>query len=354
MIRKTLSLFLIFFFLPLFLVTTLALSLKTTIFDKEFVKKSLVETNTYEKFYPVLAENLIKSLNEGDEFDFLEASDLETVSQKIFPQSELKSLTENIVDQLSGHLFSEKNNLEISLDLKKYKENFNPSLKTQIMGLIEKLPKCRSNTEIKLNELPKCTPNISAANLYRQTGIDNKLMEILITFPDKIIITPEAVRVEPRTAEFSLDPQSKLFMGVREVRKYTTQFDFWLAVLVAANLVGVILLLILRLPNWRSIFTWLGWTLFLSGFVTLVISLVLLFASQTALANIEMLEESVKTADLLKGLGDYIISKFTNRNMIIASTTVICGVILIVTPLLKRDRHANEESEKDLHSPPEN
>lgn len=167
--KKVLSIIIVLFLFPMAFAVFLSITAKTTVLNKEFVKKELAEQKIYEKIYnnfPEFVNAMDKKGEEGEEKiteNPLFRESMILIAQKVLLPEDIKNITETVIDGAWPWLFEGKDKLLLSQSVVSQKQK----AKTEILNFFRD----------KYNSLRVCrygeqfTGDIMSANACRPSGI---------------------------------------------------------------------------------------------------------------------------------------------------------------------------------------
>ena len=246
---------------------------------------------------------------------------------------ELQKLTESTTDLLVAYLNYDSESVQLKYDLRQYKNNFVSGFRSLVVKKLSSLPTCTSKQLQSLGsnqeQIPNCKPNgQTGESLYKQFGLDKEITQGLKTFPDEIVITNSSILVKPK-GSLDIDPNNSPISGLAGARENIANISKIRTFAAAILAVMALLILLFRLPSWRSIFSWLGSALLIGGATVTLLALALrvtpFFTSRLG----EILGFPQSISSLVTDVGSEIVVSITYQIFIISIPTLIIGIVLI-------------------------
>jgi len=336
MIRKFFALILIFVFIPIFVFTLFAQAALTSLLNPNLYKESLERTSAYERILKqALPEVIDQFPNEGESIlSLIGKKETESLLVGTIKPEELQKLTEDSIDQILPYLTLESETVKLSYNIKNYKNNFSSNIKKLLITKLTKLPVCTSNQLQSLasdpEKFPTCRPQgQNGVSLYNQLGLEKEVSTGLRNLPDEITITPESIQAKPK-GSLKTDPSNSPISGLSTARENIANISKIRTLAAAILIILALLILVLRLPSWRSIFSWLGSVLLIAGASVTLLAMTLRFTPFFTSRLGDILGFPKGISSLVTDVGNEIVGNITYQIFIISVPILIVGIVLIV------------------------
>ncbi|OGY32813.1 MAG: hypothetical protein A3A57_00015 [Candidatus Woykebacteria bacterium RIFCSPLOWO2_01_FULL_41_12] len=335
MIRKFFALVLVFVFIPIFMFTLFAQAALVSLLNPNLYKESLEKTNAYERILKQALPEVIDQFPKESEsvLSLLNKKEAETLLSKSIKPENLQELTENSIDQILSYLNSKSEGVKLTYNLKQYKNSFASNLKSLIMAKLGGLPICTSkqiqSLEENTEQFPTCKlKGQTGAGLYSELGLEKEIIQGIRSLPDEIMITLDKVSVKPKGA-LNIKPNESPISGLTGANENIMIISKIRTFALVISAVIMLLIILFRLPSWRSIFSWLGSALLIGGTTVTLLALALkvtpFFTSR--LGEIFGFPQSISS--LVADVGSEILGSITYQIFIISIPTLVIGIFLI-------------------------
>ncbi len=289
--RNFFSFILVSLFGFVFIIGLVTFDLKSTFLSQETVKKVLVEGKVYETVVADTLPQLLASLEGEEKGKPLFPKGLtQDLLKKVIEPSTLQKDIETIVDGLLPYLKSEKDTLDVKIDLIKYKQKLSQNIEPSVAIYLDSLPECKKTVDLeKIESLPDCRPKgKKTSELIKKLPLA-ELETSLIKLPNELIIDNHGFKLNPPLEETEQLPTSETQndFDLASVRNFFRIVN--LAVLACVGLAVFFLLLIAILwwGKFHNSLRWLGVALISASFIPTVIALAMLyFLREGALENL--------------------------------------------------------------------
>jgi hypothetical protein len=189
-LRNFFSFILVSIFGFVFLIGLTTFNLQQTFLNTGNIKRVLAENNVYATLVGDTLPEFLGSL-EGEKKGtalFPESLARDLLTKVVEPET-LKTDVETTVDQLIPYLKGQQENLDVRIDLTKYKRRLNDNLEGSIVTYIQGLPTCTKAINIsQLESLPDCRPRgITPQKMAAQLPL-SEVKDSLVKLPDELII----------------------------------------------------------------------------------------------------------------------------------------------------------------------
>ncbi len=340
--RKFLAGLLVLIFIPIFLFVLITLNLFSVFLDKEQVKDSLEKSDVYERLVPALVNDIYSV---EAKIDIVTEAELTEVLNTTFPPETVQSEVERTIDNIYPYLLSESDTFSVTYDLKSYKKTFLKEAESFILKEIQALPKCNDKQletfDLKnTDELPTCKPPGFTDEDILEAVVNGDFDEMLVGFPDEVILTETQIISKPATMEFeNQEDQENLLVNTRETisNRYTALFTGF-AILMAI----LVLIALLRWGSYKSMAKWVGWTLLLSVINFAIVSYVLFYSSSFIEGWLETVNQSAALAS--SSFTDLMRKMFFSKALPQTIVILIISLALIIIPLFIKPKHKTEDT----------
>lgn len=150
MFRKFFSLVFCFLFVPIFLVFLIALSLKFSLLNSDFLKNTFIKADLYNSILDDGASSLLKTVEKNAQFGLgpLNAEDISLILKSSISAGWLQNQTETAIDNYSSFAYGKTDKLEIILPLIDFKKSLSQNIEQNLINKLENLPNC-TNEQLK-------------------------------------------------------------------------------------------------------------------------------------------------------------------------------------------------------------
>ncbi len=248
-------------------------------FSSEPYKRAFEDQNLYQRMPAVMSSVLSETLSGNGTANPLALGTDTFVSTllSLLPPQEIKTLTDNTLDEIFAYLNGESDSAEIPLtSLKTYLAS--PAGADIFMGILSSQPTCTAEQLLQMTlgalgggEFVFCNPPPEAMGLIRPL-VEAQIQNIANLFPDQITLISNA------QSGTENDPRLQL-NRIRVLMKITLIFP----------LILILCITILAVRDLKSWFIWWGYPFLITGVIGLVISVIGVpivgFIIQTILEN---------------------------------------------------------------------
>ena len=188
MLHRVILSFLYIFFTVSLLFALVFWFLQGTLFSNVFYTEQILP-----QIYPTLVQDIAQYAINQDPFllQHVSASDMQNVVQQSFPQSDAKEMTNMLFDRFFQRVFSDKKNMETSLDLKPLKDHFLVTLQHFLVSFVQQLPVCQKPEDAMTFSCRMGDTSPEAVSTFINSFIDPKA--VMHNVPDSINLTIPAV-----------------------------------------------------------------------------------------------------------------------------------------------------------------
>lgn len=275
---------LLFFFLSLASALFL-FNVRNALLDPNNFKKALVENSSYETFVNKTLPSILNETFKEAPDTTIPASLMGDISKKIIQPSALQSDIELSLDQVLPYLNGKKDDLNFKIELSKYKDNFTQNFKPTIIGYINSLPACKSNTSVSNESIPSCKPKGgNAEQIYNQSGARETETSFIKSLPNEIIVSATGIEFNP-PLEDKVNVEQERQFDLRKVRLADTKAGLERARIallfsLMISIASLLLLAVLWQRDFKKSLTYISWGLL--GFVIFLPLGVFLFLIPTS------------------------------------------------------------------------
>lgn len=281
----------------------------------------------------------------GGLLSFFAKEEVGSIIKAAITPDQLQQETEKTIDAIYSYNSLQSDSINLTYELSLYKKNLAKAIEKAFVNKLDKLPKCSQNqlqdlySRDNFEKLPSCIPTgISSEQALKEFKFDQKISSEIANLPDKIIITEKQISSSPKNTNLFKSGHSP-FAGLTKVRENLSRFLGLVYPSTATTIIFLLIIVFLRLPSWRSVFTWVGISLIISGITVSLIALVLkllpYLAGEPILNPFGLGSEGIR---LIKNILVALSAGFTNQIFIISVPSLTIGVILIAVTLIARNK----------------
>ena len=255
------SYLLAFLIIPTFICLAFFSTLHYTIFNPDFHKKNLIQTDAYNRLIQDGVPSVILSIKNENEniYDQLIRRGAILVFQKFVTNEWLQSQTEIVIDQGLAYLSTPGNPDKILSELKTFQTQYLPKASNLLSTVESSIPAC----EDKNNIIKGLFPAIDCNNInYTLDQVREEVKSIRV----------QALNIEGQVNSYINQAETYiiLFFALRNFISSLGTYIFILSLLVALY---VIILAILQYRNISSMLKWLAAPFIIASVFTLLITL---------------------------------------------------------------------------------
>lgn len=259
MCRKTLAVLLIILFVPIFIVTIIGWSLKSTILNPSYLSHQLEKNNIYGELISSAPKFLLQTLSqEGGATIPLTEQDITSAIKESISNNWLKINSELVINQVLNYINGKSNLIQASIDLRQIKSGLDKFQTTYLKAQISALPECSGSSQSSSGNL-SCRPKNTSVDQLLETmnGDPNSKQESLSkNIPDTweigSILMPEN---KPST--------------LTQIRQFVSYFNLGWSIIAISSIILLILIGLLIFKPLTSLLRWLATTLIIPGLLLL-------------------------------------------------------------------------------------
>jgi len=286
--RNFFSFILISIFGFVFVIGLVAFDLRETFLNTTSIKSVLSENKVYESLVKDTLPKFLSTL-EGEEKGkllFPEELTRDLLTKVLDPQS-LRVDVETVIDNLIPYIRGEKEELEVKIDLTKYKKRLTDNLQSSVITYVEGLPTCAKAEEIDTESLPTCKPKGGNATQIASRLPLGEAEASLLKLPNELIIDRSGFKFNPPLNDKTDLPSPQESEGGFDFNNLRTLFRAINFAILATLAFAVLVLLLIFLLWWGKFTSALRWIsvalLSASALPALLAALMLAFLQRSTL-----------------------------------------------------------------------
>ncbi|MCL5795285.1 MAG: hypothetical protein M1338_02920 [Patescibacteria group bacterium] len=325
MCRKSVAVFLIILFVPIFILTVIGWSLKSTVLNPNHLSKQLDKNNIYDQVLNSAPKILLQTLSQGKDQPQqlpLNEQDIANAVKESVTRDWLKINAQLVISEVLNYLNGKSNQIQATIDLKQIKSGLEKFQITLLKAQVSTLPECTSSTQTNNNNDLNCRPkNMSVDQLLVEINKnpESKQENLASGIPDTWNI---GTILNPQNGPSTLTP----------IRQFISFFNIgWIAAAITSAVLFILIALLIFKPL-PSLLRWLATTLLIPG--------ILLLSSATANLIISAFIKG-STWNLPAGLSDLanklvaaVLSGFANRITYISIGIILIAIIFYIIAVI--------------------
>jgi len=322
--RKFLALVFGILFVMLLVVTTLALSLRSFVFDADFYVATLKAKGVFQQ----LEKNPLGLIDLSDQIPQLATipADLQQrVAATILPEGWLEKQAATAVQAwLAWFVAGQAGAPEIPIDLRQIKDRLQgPPGEQAAAEVVKAIPDCKPDQqpELSLTQLPECIPQA-----FDRNAIAEQVAQALSTAASDM---PNEYDLGPR-----LSPGLRFGMRFNGQRVGVTLLDTSL-LLLAVITIGLWVMAALLGGRERRKRLWFGGLLLAGSIAVLALGLFLFVFGAGLLPQAALADLATETRDLVRGLVQALTQQLAMRSLLAGGVMFIVAFVLLSVKLLR-------------------
>ena len=313
-------------FVALLLLTTLALSLRSFVFDAGFYVGALKAQGVFQR----LEQDPLGVLDLTDQIPQLAAIPQalqQQVITTILPAGWLEKQVTQIAQAVLVWLVAGEDGApEISIDLRQLKDRLQgPPGRQVVEEVVNTIPTCRPDQQPQLTwvELPECLPDVFDRNFISD--------QVAVSLADTAGRLPSQFDIGPR-----LSPYLRGGLKFNGQRVGVVVLDAGLLILALGTGVLWIVAAVLGGRRRRERWQWLGGTLLAASVLTIGLSLLLYLFGSALLPASWFVALSADLAVIARGVANSAVQQVAVRALIVSGMSFVAGWVLMWIGMLRR------------------
>ncbi len=312
-------------FVMLLVLTTLALSLRSFVFDANFYVSTLKAKGIFQQ----LETDPLGLVDLNDQIPQLAAvpADLQRrIVATILPQGWLEKQAATAVQAwLTWFVEGQVGAPEIQIDLRQIRDRLQGPPGQQVAGeIVNAIPNCGPDQQpqLSLTQLPECIPQV-----FDRDYIVEQVAQTLSTVASQM---PSQYDIGPR-----LSPGTRFGLMFNGRRVGVALLDTSLLLLAVITIGLWVMATLLGGHEKRGRWLWFGGLLLSGSIAVLVISLFLFVFGAALLPQAWLADLAAETSDLVRGLAQALVQQLALRSLLAGGVLFIIAFVLLSVQLLR-------------------
>jgi hypothetical protein len=328
--RKLLAIACGIIFMPLLVVTTLALSLRSFVFDANFYVSTLKSRGVFQQ----LERDPLGLIDIRDQIPQLAAvpADLQQrIVATILPEGWLEKQAASAIEAwLSWFIAGQVGAPEVQIDLRQIKDRLQGPPGQQVASeVVNAIPTCAENQQpqLSLTQLPECIPAV-----FDREAVAER---VAATLSEAAAQMPSQYDIGPRIGSII---RFGLMLNGRRVG--VALLDTSLLLLAVITIGAGVIAALLGGRSGRDRWLWLGGLLLIGSIAVLMISLFVFVFGAALLPQAWLSDLAAEAGAVVRGLMQAFVQQLALRSLIAGGVWFIAAWVMILLTMLQKPRRA--------------